>query len=114
MSKDTALLATAIDRWQAQLEAGARRVAATESWHISGRVTRATGLVLEATGLRLAVGAACKIEISAGQNYWADAEVVGFHGDALYLMPQSDISGLPPGAKVIPIERGVQCPVPLP
>jgi flagellum-specific ATP synthase len=114
MSKDAALLATAIDRWQAQLEAGARRVAATESWHISGRVTRATGLVLEATGLRLAVGAACKIEISAGQNYWADAEVVGFHGDTLYLMPQSDISGLPPGAKVIPIERGVQCPVPLP
>lgn len=114
MSKDAALLATALDRWQAQLEAGARRVAATESWHISGRVTRATGLVLEATGLRLAVGAACKIEISAGQNYWADAEVVGFHGDTLYLMPQSDISGLPPGAKVIPIERGVQCPVPLP
>ncbi|SHI19019.1 flagellar protein export ATPase FliI [Pollutimonas bauzanensis] len=114
MSKTTELLATSTARWQAQLEAGARRVAATESWHVSGRITRATGLVLEATGLRLAVGAACKIEISPGRDYWADAEVVGFHGDTLYLMPQSDISGLPPGARVVPIEPGIQSHVPLP
>ncbi|HUG57754.1 MAG TPA: flagellar protein export ATPase FliI [Candidimonas sp.] len=114
MPKANDLLATPIDRWQAQLESSARRVAATESWHISGRITRATGLVLEATGLRLAVGAACKIEVSPGQNHWADAEVVGFHDNTLYLMPQGDISGLPPGAKVIPIEPGVQSLVPLP
>ncbi len=114
MPKTTDLLPTATARWQAQLETGARRVAATESWHVSGRVTRATGLVLEATGLRLAVGAACKIEISPGQDYWADAEVVGFHGDKLYLMPQSDTSGLPPGARVVPIEPGVQSRIPLP
>src|SRR3546814_2482270 len=108
------LLPTPSARWQAQLQAGARRVAATESWHVSGRVTRATGLVLEATGLRLAVGAACKIEIAPGQNHWADAEVVGFHGHTLYLMPQSDISGLPPGARVIPLEPSIQNQVPLP
>src|SRR5690606_3124347 len=91
-----------------------RRVEATESWHISGRVTRATGLVLEATGLRLAVGAACKIEISPARKHWADAEVVGFHGHTLYLMPQSDISGLPPGARVVPVEPSIQKRVPLP
>jgi flagellum-specific ATP synthase len=107
-------LSTPADRWRAQLAAGARRVAATESWHTSGRVTRATGLVLEATGLRLAVGAACKIEISPGQDHWADAEVVGFHGNTLYLMPQSDISGLPPGARIVPVEPAVRTPVPLP
>src|SRR5690606_1093740 len=82
----------------ALLEAAERRVSAVESWHVSGRITRATGLVLEATGLRLAVGAACKIEIAPGGRHWADAEVVGFHGNTLYLMPQADISGLPPGA----------------
>jgi flagellum-specific ATP synthase len=108
------LLRTPSERWRAQLAAGARRVAATESWHTSGRVTRATGLVLEATGLRLAVGAACKIEISPGQDHWADAEVVGFHGNTLYLMPQSDISGLPPGARIVPVEPAVRTPVPLP
>ncbi|MGB3289200.1 MAG: flagellar protein export ATPase FliI [Burkholderiaceae bacterium] len=114
MSPAPDLLPTPTARWQAQLEAGARRVSATESWHVSGRVTRATGLVLEATGLRLAVGAACKIEIAPGRDHWADAEVVGFHGDTLYLMPQSDISGLPPGARVVPLEPAEQSQVPLP
>lgn len=114
MPKNADLLPTATARWLAQLETGARRVATTESWHVSGRITRATGLVLEATGLRLAVGAACKIEISPGRDYWADAEVVGFHGDTLYLMPQSDTSGLPPGARVVPIEPGIQSRIPLP
>src|SRR3546814_15666916 len=64
--------------------------------------------------LRLAVGAACKIEIAPGQNHWADAEVVGFNSHTLYLMPQSDISGLPPGARVLPVEAGLRTPVPLP
>src|SRR5690554_1608591 len=114
MNAATELLLSPAARWQAQLEAAERRVAGTESWHASGRITRATGLVLEATGLRLAVGAACKIEIAPGRNHWADAEVVGFHGDTLYLMPQSDISGLPPGARVVPVEPSIQRRVPLP
>src|SRR3546814_12200358 len=108
MTVATDRLDCAAARWRAQLDAGQRRVEATESWHVSGRVTRATGLVLEATGLRLAVGAACKIEISPGRKHWADAEVVGFHGHTLYLMPQSDISGLPPGARVVPVEPSIQ------
>src|SRR5690606_19948138 len=114
MPKGTDLLPTTTARWLAQLETGERRVAATDSWHVSGRITRATGLVLEATGLRLAVGAACKIEIAPGGRHWADAEVVGFHGNTLYLMPQADISGLPPGARVVPIEPSVQSRLSLP
>lgn len=102
------------ERWQAQLAAGARRVAATDALHATGRVRRATGLVIEATGLRLAVGAACRIEISPGRGLWADAEVVGFDGHTLYLMPQSDISGLPPGARVLPADPGLRGPVPYP
>ena len=95
-------------RLRRHLEADQHRIAATESWLQSGRITRATGLILEATGLRLAVGAACRIEITAGTNHWADAEVVGFNGQTLYLMPQGDISGLPPGARVLPIEPAAQ------
>ena len=102
------------ERWQAQLAIGARRVAATNSLQATGRVRRATGLVIEATGLRLAVGAACKIEITPGRDHWADAEVVGFDGHTLYLMPQSDISGLPPGARVLPVEPALQSPISLP
>ena len=81
---------------------------------MSGRVTRATGLVLHATGLRLPVGAAVRIEIAPGHDHWADAEVVGFDGDTLYLMPQTDISGLPPGARVVsgepPLQRRIKLP----
>lgn len=94
-------------RWNNRLINASRRVSTIESWNATGRVTRATGLVLEATGLRLAVGAACKIEISPRHNHWADAEVVGFNGNTLYLMPQSDISGLPPGARIVPGEVAV-------
>jgi flagellum-specific ATP synthase len=108
MTYDGQELTSAGGRWRAMLATASRRVARAETWRASGRVTRATGLVLEATGLRLAVGAACKVEISPDQDYWADAEVVGFHGHTLYLMPQSDISGLPPGARVIPIEPEAQ------
>ncbi|HWK59889.1 MAG TPA: flagellar protein export ATPase FliI [Eoetvoesiella sp.] len=114
MSAAGTRLADAAQRWQAQLNIGSRRVASTESWHATGRITRATGLVLEATGLRLAVGAACRIEISPSQNYWADAEVVGFNGHTLYLMPQSDISGLPPGARVVPVEAGLRHTIDVP
>ena len=84
-----------IDRWQTQLEIGSIRAASTEPWLVSGRITRATGLVLHATGLRLPVGAAARIEIARGHDHWADAEVVGFDGHTLYLMPQADISRRP-------------------
>lgn len=96
------------------LETAVQRVDNTDAWHISGRITRATGLVLEATGLHLAVGAGCRIQLSASLDRWAEAEVVGFDGDTLYLMPQNDISGLMPGARVVPVEPSANGPLPLP
>lgn len=107
-------LTDATQRWKAQLELGARRVRAVDTWNVTGRITRATGIVLQATGLRLAVGAACRIQISSGHDHWADAEVVGFDGDVLYLMPLSDTAGLQPGARVMPARTDTHSPVPLP
>src|SRR5690606_18156942 len=101
-------------RWRAQLAVCEQRVSARQPTSRQGRVTRATGLVLEAIGLQLPVGAACKVQVSPDQDRWADAEVVGFHADTLYLMPQSDITGLPPGARIIPAETLRLDPVPLP
>ncbi|MBU4610487.1 flagellar protein export ATPase FliI [Achromobacter sp. GG226] len=86
--------------WLAGLDQAVSRLRTAPSSTPSGRVTRATGLVLEATGLRLPVGAACRIEVNPGHPEYAAAEVVGFNGHTLYLMPQTDISGLPPGARV--------------
>ncbi|TXC88237.1 flagellar protein export ATPase FliI [Paraburkholderia azotifigens] len=70
-----------------------------------GRLTRAAGLVLEAVGLRLAVGSEVMIELPPGSTRtMAEAEVVGFHGDKLFLMPTTEVAGLLPGARVYPLE----------
>jgi len=110
----TSAYANATQRWNAQLELGARRVQAVQAWDVAGRITRATGMVLHATGLRLAVGAACCIEISAHPAHWADAEVVGFDGDVLYLMPLNGTEGLRAGARVMPAHADAPIPLPLP
>jgi flagellum-specific ATP synthase len=69
---------------------------------VSGRVTRVAGLVMEAVGLRLAVGSACTIPLPSGARI--EAEVVGFENDKLFLMPQSDVEGVVPGTRVFPVE----------
>ena len=72
----------------------------------AGRVTKVTGLVMEAVGLRLPVGSACTIHLVNGAT--VDAEVVGFDGDRLFLMPHSDLEGVTPGAAVFPAEPVTQ------
>ncbi|OYY94324.1 MAG: flagellar protein export ATPase FliI [Hydrogenophilales bacterium 28-61-23] len=67
-------------------------------WHTTGRLTRVAGLIMEASGLKLATGASCRINMAGGQQ--VDAEVVGFNGERLYLMPSTDVYGLAPGASV--------------
>ncbi|TMN93810.1 flagellum-specific ATP synthase FliI [Pseudoalteromonas phenolica] len=66
---------------------------------VAGSLTRVVGLTLEARGLSAPVGSQCKIETIRG---FVDAEVIGFNGDTLYLMPNDHISGVLPGARVIP------------
>ncbi len=66
---------------------------------VAGSLTRVVGLTLEAKGLRAPIGSLCKIETLSGE---VDAEVVGFSDDTLYLMPNDRISGVLPGARVIP------------
>lgn len=69
---------------------------------ISGTLTRVAGLVMEAIGLKLAVGTSCIVFLPNGTS--VTAEVVGFSGERLFLMPAGDIYGLTPGAKVVPVE----------
>ncbi len=61
---------------------------------------------MEAVGIRLAVGSSCVVYLPDGHD--VDAEVVGFSGDKLFLMPSSDVYGLVPGAKVVPAEPEAQ------
>ncbi|HBU28941.1 MAG TPA: flagellum-specific ATP synthase FliI, partial [Thiobacillus sp.] len=89
-------------RWNAYLQDCRELLAIAEPMLVSGRVTRVAGLVMEAVGLKLPVGSACTVPLPNGAQL--EAEVVGFAGDHLYLMPQSDIEGIVPGARVFPVE----------
>ncbi len=74
----------------------------------SGHLTRINGLVMEATGLKLPLGSSCLILPSGGSPI--EAEVVGFNGERLFLMPSEDVYGLPPGARVVAQESRASAP----
>lgn len=68
-----------------------------------GRITRSVGLTLEAVGLNISVGNQC--EVINGDGRRIEAEVVGFSGDKVFLMPIKRVEGLQPGARVIPVSK---------
>ena len=74
----------------------------------SGHLTRINGLVMEAAGLKLPLGSSCLILPSGGSPI--EAEVVGFNGERLFLMPSEDVYGLPPGARVVAQESRASAP----
>ncbi|TCP15746.1 flagellum-specific ATP synthase [Crenobacter luteus] len=90
-----------LERQRAFLEDAARAAAAQPLWRAAGRLTQVTGMVMEAVGLKLPVGSACRVELS--DHHSVEAEVVGFAGDKLYLMPVSNVHGLLPGTPVTPL-----------
>jgi len=75
---------------------------------VSGKLVRVVGLTLEAVGCRAAVGSLCHVETNDG---FIDAEVVGFSGDRLFLMPSERLTGVLPGARVIPQPEAQGIPV---
>ncbi len=77
-------------------------------FQISGRLTRINGLVMEAAGLKLPLGSGCHVSLPGGTA--VEAEVVGFSGDKLFMMPTDDVYGLAPGAHVVPLESRQELP----
>ncbi|WP_455556310.1 flagellar protein export ATPase FliI [Comamonas sp.] len=84
------------------LRVGRERVNQPLPLHSHGTLTRLTGLVLEASGLRVPVGSQCHLQMPGAEPVLA--EVVGFAGDKAFLMPAGDIQGLSCGATVTPAE----------
>ncbi|WP_085316285.1 flagellar protein export ATPase FliI [Derxia lacustris] len=66
--------------------------------HVAGRLVRVSGLVMEAIGLKLPLGSMVKVSQGGGQT--VEAEVVGFAGEKVFLMPYTEPAGLMPGARV--------------
>lgn len=67
----------------------------------TGYLTRVTGLVMEAVGLKLPVGCACHVKLSNDRT--VEAEVVGFTANKTFLMPLSHVHGLTPGIPIMPV-----------
>jgi flagellum-specific ATP synthase len=95
-------------KWQHFLDTALGRVQAPVSLEVSGTLTRLTGLVLEASGLRAPVGSQCWVNM-AGQEPVL-AEVVGFSQERAFLMPAGDVHGLSSGAGVVPTAPFVPVP----
>jgi len=79
-----------------------RRARGAGSLEVRGKLTRVAGLVMETVGVKLPLGSVCTIEQRGGGS--VEAEVVGFAGERLFLMPISELSGVYPGASVRPME----------
>jgi len=77
-----------------QIEAARR----AEPLRLFGRTTEITGLLIKATGLRVAIGEWC--EISSEQGPPVDAEVVGFRDGKALLMAVGDLSRIRLGSRV--------------
>lgn len=89
--------------WSERLRAAKRRLGESRGLVVEGRLTRMVGLTLEAVGCRATIGGSCEVVGSDGKRI--EAEVVGFAGESLYLMPTGELHGLEQDARVIPTGR---------
>ena len=94
-----------LSRYQSALQLPAQPV-------VEGRLIRMVGLTLEAEGCKAPVGSRCLVisETAQGQTQ-IEAEVMGFAGHKVYLMPVDRLEGLQPGARVVPSAGGGKLPM---
>jgi flagellum-specific ATP synthase len=97
-------------RWRNHIRDCKEILRIVEPLEIAGRITKLTGLVMEAVGIKLPIGSACFVPIAEGRR--VEAEVVGFDGERMLLMPQSSVDGVIPGAKVFALEVSESLPRP--
>jgi len=87
--------------WLAALKPYGQRLTEVPELIVEGKLSRMVGLTLEAIGCRAAIGSRCRIETKRGRSI--EAEVVGFSGAHLFLMPTGELHGLEPDCRVIPL-----------
>jgi flagellum-specific ATP synthase len=97
-------------RWHDHIRDCKEILRIVEPLEIAGRITKLTGLVMEAAGIKLPIGSACYVPLAEGRR--VEAEVVGFDGERMLLMPQSSVDGVMPGAKVFALEVAEALPKP--
>jgi flagellum-specific ATP synthase len=89
---------SSFDRIRALAETRIAPVAEADTVRRYGRITRATGEALQASGIRAPIGSRCRIELPDG--FALPAEVVGFAAGALVMLPEQGARGVIRGARV--------------
>ena len=97
-----------VSPWPPFLADACERVRVNTVLEVRGTLTRLSGLVLEAAGVRAPVGSQCLVSMK-GQTPVL-AEVVGFANDRAFLMPAGDVHGLSNGASVAPLAADIAPP----
>ncbi len=82
----------------------------TDPIRLTGRVVEIIGLVIESRGPAVSVGDVCLIEGLRGGRR-VQAEVVGFRGERVLLMPLGRLGGIAAGASVAASGRPLRVPV---
>jgi FliI/YscN family ATPase len=75
----------------------------------SGRVVNLVGLTIEVSGMSCQIGEVCEIKTSRDTSMYA--EVIGFRGDHMLLMPLGQMDGIQPNSPVFPYARSLRAPV---
>ena len=75
------------------------RLESAQPISVYGQVTKAVGLTVEGTGPLASVGQGCRILQESGAPL-VDAEVIGFRGDRVLLMPLGDVRGIGAGNRI--------------
>lgn len=103
-----------LNGWLNQLDSKEKRLSELPLYRQYGKLVRATGLVMEAVGLKLPIGTLCLVEriTTHGGPSYIESEVVGFSGNLLFMMPLENVEGMLPGARVY-VEEGVNKQLPL-
>lgn len=91
------------ENWVKRIHPYIERLSEIPELVVEGKLSRMVGLTLEAEGCRAAIGSLCQIETKSGQRI--GAEVVGFSGGRIFLMPTGNTHGLEPGCRVIPLGK---------
>jgi flagellum-specific ATP synthase len=89
--------------WLEKLKPYSERADTPHELIVEGKLSRMVGLTLEAIGCRAAIGSRCEIETKSGRMI--EAEVVGFSGSKVFLMPTAEVHGLEPDCRVIPMGK---------
>lgn len=94
---------------QRQLGTLSQRVGSVRAPTSEGVLRRVVGLTLEAVGCPVQIGGRCRVQAADGTVQ--EAEVVGFSGERVFLMPSGEMHGLLPNARVIPISHAAEVSV---